>query len=347
MNILSTIQIKNLIIETNVNFVAYVVTSWHLAGAKAVFLYLQSQGINLRPIYIVDEHPDGGYLVQDDKDINLYHRKRNNSLNLKYIIFLIKCFFRKKNNSSDLYLVNAWKADFKLVYQTIPTIDTKFKIILFEDGASSYRQDYNNISYFVGKLNFYQLLNKIINIHLAKLYEKNGFIQYFTPFKSNMLNLEINTDVVCYYKKALNIKSISLFENRIIIAMQSKEIEEIKVVKQIVKTLVDLGFDVFIKEHPRFPIHDAELDKYIVKSRKKALEMIIPEICPMYIIGFWSTSLLTMAYFYGLKSISLFYFLNWNRMDIEELNANQWFYNTFKSFVCYPRSIDELIKIIK
>jgi len=336
-------EIKRILRSQNINFVAYAITPWHLIGAKAVYAYLESKGIKLRPVFIVDAHKDGGYFIQDDDEVTLYHRRIEGGFSYRsFIRFLLLCLLRNQGEKADMYIVNAWLPDFKRVFQTIPSLDTRFQIYLYEEGASCYRPEFKRLSYFWGRLNALQLVNKAVNLWMSKVYERRGLVHEFFPFKSDGGKLRIDNDVVNFYKKVEHIKEILLNPKRIVIAMQSIQMEEIDIVRNVSRILEGNGYEVIIKEHPRYPLDGYGLDKYRVDSKGKGLEAFVPEIAPAYIIGFWSTTLLTMNYFYGIKPVSLYFLLDRAKMDAEELHACSWFYDTFKDIVAYPKTIDDL-----
>lgn len=338
-------DIKRLIKSSQVNYVAYAVTPWHLIGAKAAYLYLKSKGLTIKPLFIINEHKDGRYYVREDNDVNIYYRRKETSFDyLKYSFFLLCNIFRNKRTLTNIYIACAWSADFKLAYQTIPSLNTNFSFILFEEGASQYRQEYNNLSYLWRHLNKIQFVNKIINIKLGRILENKGMVHYFTPYNNNKGHLVINNQVVDFYKEVQHISSLELNTKRLLIAMQSFQMEEINTVKRIAPVLENSGYEVLIKEHPRYPLMGYGLDKYRIDSKGKGLEAIVPELAPRYIISFWSTTLLTMNYFYSIIPISLYLLLDHEKMDTEELQACHWFYDTFKDVVRYPKSIDELNK---
>ena len=340
-------EIKQIVYSQNINFVAYAITPWHLVGAKAVYAYLQSKGIELRPLFIVDAHKDGGYFIKEDDEVTLYYRKKETGFSYwSFIRFLFLCLLHKQSEVTEMYIVNAWLPDFKRVFQTVLFLNTKFQIYLYEEGASCYRPEFKRLSYFWGRLNAIQFVNKAVNLWMSKVYQKRGLVHEFFPFKFDVDKLVIDPNVVDFYKKVEHIKPIYRNNKRILIAMQSLQLEEIRVVQNISKILEKMGYEVFIKEHPRYPLTGYGLDKYRVDSNGKGLEAFVPEIAPAYIVGFWSTSLLTMNYFYDIKTISLHFLLDWSKMDADELKSCAWFYDTFKDIVAYPKSIDDLKNVL-
>lgn len=229
---------------------------------------------------------------------------------------------------------------------TIPSINTRFQFFLFEEGASQYRPEFSNLYYLWHHFNKIQFVNKLINIKLGRLYEKRGLVHYFSPYRYNNGHLEIDDQVANFYKEAQHISPVIPNPKRILIAMQSIQAEEIRVARDVAPVLEELGYEVIIKEHPRYPLDGYGLDKYRIDAKGKGLEVLVQEIVPKYIIGFWSTTLLTMNYLYNITSISLYLLLDWKEMDAEELQACGWFYKTFKEVVRYPHSMEELRHIL-
>ena len=133
-------------VETeSLNFVAFILTPWHLVGAKATYHYLVSQGKSLRPIYVVIPHPDQGVLLKDVNDVELYIFEETLSTLIpghkkEYLSFMTQMMMPKKTTGEELYIaVNILEQFYVYSYQ-LSSLNRPIKYLLYEEGLKTYRE---------------------------------------------------------------------------------------------------------------------------------------------------------------------------------------------------------------
>lgn len=359
MESLNYSDIKNKILTEGINFVAFVMTPWHLVGAKAAMQFLHDRNIEIKPLIILLPHVETGFMDIIDEEVILHKLDQSSDVHINYlhfISFLIGCF-KKQNNkeSSCIYFSNPWWGYFKNIYRLLPSNKKDFKIIIFEEGLASYRYGNYNIRAKFGKIPFMSFLQNYIDLKLSARYQKEGRLIYLTPFLSEKDRIiGINDLAVHYYKRVLNISS-KLDPNKAILIMQGSNEAYTVLFREVVKMLSSLGIYIYIKPHPRIPVKREDFalgdNRFEIITDKSPVEKIYEKIGAKYVVGFDSTAIITLRVFCNTTSISLSKLLpvevyNTQRTKFED-NPYEWFINSFEKVLVIPQRIEEIKDIIQ
>lgn len=327
------------------NYIAVVVTNWHLIGAKAACAYLKDNGVDVHPIYINVGHPSQGFLKLDYNgdehctvDIN-----KNFSI-LKILKLFLYCIVKPNHNKTQLYIGMPWHISVKTL--SVFVRNKYFKCLIYEEGAKSYNPRYSNIHYLWNKYNVMQFLNQLSGILFQRCLNSRNQIIDLHPLTYLNGKLCENPLAVSYYKKVLDITSIDLDNNVILFVMQSLEEEYIRILNIIIPQLINRHFKVVIKEHPRFPLPTGIIEGAELIKDNRSLEKLMPIIKAKYIVGFFSTALVTTHLFFNCTPISLYKLMRCSNIKSNVNSMLSWFENSFCDIVKYPNSIDALFAIL-
>lgn len=332
--------------DNYINYIAVVITNWHLIGAKAACEYLKSKGNKVRPLYLIVGHPQQGFLNLDVEGINHIYFNINGNFNTLKLLKLIKtCFGIPNRERETLYIGMPWHISLK--YLAVLCKNSNFKCILYEEGAKSYNPQYHNIKYLWKRFKIHQFINQVFGIYLQKILNSKGQIIDLHPLHVSNGKLVVNESAVRYYKIVLDIKEVNLDGNVVLFVMQSIEDEYLRIMNRIILKLVALGKKVYVKEHPRFPLSDIDLRGAELIKDSRSLEVLIPVIKAKYVVGFFSTALITTKIFFNCISISLYDLMEKKNIKPNIDSMLLWFKKTFKDVVIYPTSTNKFVKLIK
>ncbi len=345
--------IAELIKRGEVNYVSFVMTPWHLIGAKAAIQFLKNEGVVVKPLIISEPHPDTGFSVIKDDQYSIYKLTSLSSRTpiLKYISFLFWCWRTSAENNAQLYFANPWYGKFKRLFWILSSYRSCFKILIFEEGIGTYVRDYYSIRHYVKDRNILQLIQIKVDLFLSKRYINTGRIVNLNPLKYEFDGRpSYNEPAIKMYKRALNIEPVQLNEKRIVFLTQEIDEEIYRVVNDVSQFLTSYGMDVYIKAHPRFPIDTSKLTcKVTLVDHTVAIESLLKSMGTKTVISFNTTSLVSLRYLYDVTTISLLHFVNDNccqGLFNCQGKFNKWFESSFSNLVLFPNDINELRTIL-
>jgi len=347
-------QIAQSISKGDVNFIAFVMTPWHLIGAKAAIEYVKQQGIDVNPVIISQPHPETGYSVTKDDEYDIYQLKNLYARTplLGYLSFLTWCWRTASNSKVELYFANAWYGRFKKLFWILSSVRKIFKIIIFEEGIGSYFKEHYKVDSTLYKRNFFQKLQARVDLCMTKRYLETGRLVNLNPLKYGKdEKLMLNDKAIEAYKKVLGTKPLNLDERKVVFLTQELDEEIYRVVNLVTQQLVSSSYEVYIKAHPRMPIDKTKLEcKVNLIEHGVAIESVLQTLGTKYVISFNTTSLLSLSYLYGVTSISLLHLVRedcCNGLFDTNGDFNHWFEKTCSNIVKFPNSMDAFIAVME
>jgi hypothetical protein len=322
----------------DIDFIARCITPWHLLGIKAFVNRLKyREKRTIKGIIFIMAHSLTGYAIDSSKidpieniTAKIYDIQESffhgNNLS-KGIRNILMPSFRKGNcNYKSLYIISPMKSWSSLSVDIL-NANCKYNIsnIVIDDGFLSYESKFQMLlkqfaetksiaSFFKNIIQFpyeYALQNKYN-------YEKI----HWALFQKNHGKFIANYKVVNCYKKILEMDSSRQigcqiednFQNDyVIIITQPFEDHDLDYKLFVQERLIPIknyfsskNVDVYIKPHPRertleyynqFKLlnYNGPIEQFTFSCKK----------CPLYFIGIYSTALVTINLFSGIKTISL------------------------------------------
>lgn len=384
--------INELKTNSECNFIAEAITVHQANSIDATIAFLEDNGVKLNGYVLMISHPTTGKVVTQEKFVN-------KNENIKYIDYendyrfnslkdkilgrffpLFKNFIDKESNHKMFYIASP---NLRLVWlyclnQYLP--NRNYKLILLEDGAGSYEDQFNHrinyikcyynntysLKYYIFYLKFcFYYFIEFIN---AKILEKKRHLIRNTIFlnkkEGNTYRLIRNEKMSKYYQDVFkkfgsNIpkEKLKIFENAALINTQPLKsnnitdgIIDFDAYRKVVEILNNLKIPVVIKPHPR----ELDYKKYeefnckIFNDNTCSQEAILANLdCkPKCIISIFSSTLLNATGIYGIPAISLAKIIlkeNINDVFVEQLKD---FINRYKDFFFFPETYEELTEYL-
>ena len=364
----------------DINFVAVAVTPWHAMGVDAVLYHLQEREIQLNGYIIVRPHQVTGIALSEENfsmrnvgKIQVIYEKllwERESVKKKIQKKLDKVHYfhenlRERDEKKILYWIRPVNPSFDLY----PILDTKeynhhIVTILTDEGLGTYLNDrwvWAQVAIQEG--NWKQAIRSVLNSYMAEWYYIPVLMRRKQLESYQLLKLQENKwipneDAVHSYQEILrkNQKS-DRFDHYIGSAILNtgpyekivRDNREVQVLKKVCDVINQEGISVILKAHPR----EMTMEKYeslkcrVEENREISQEMILSSMrgCPICIIGFDSTTLVSSKLLFGIGAISI------NKLlPKEDLYDSKWydvFNRTFGEIIRIPSTYDELEKDLK
>lgn len=369
--------------DEEINFIAYLRTSWHANGVKTALLKL-SQTEKLKGIILLssDDYKSDKPLVRkedfaslgenirfvvDYKEEFIYPKSKKELLKIKTAP--VKYFAKHSKGSRKIYILNPMIFEALLVPRLKAALPQANIInVVTDEGLGVYmRSDFNwaieryqntkSIKRFFQtfimalKKRYYKArakkANEYINCEILKK-DKKSYVENreIVEFCKKALNDDkVNPDEYRIYEKAVIISAQLYFENN-----QIKNDSDLSLYKYIVSRMKDKNITVIFKPHPR----DKDITRYdclgcyVEKDNTVSQESIIAslKVKPLAVLSFTSTSLVTTKLFYSVDAFSLINLVS--RADLQPSLQNEFknFEKTFSDVISIPHTIEELTEKI-
>lgn len=332
---INTTELIKIMKNEKFDYVAYVMTQWHLHSLEAVLSYLKEKnGCNLKGIILILKSPNAGYLIKVDyflkKNENAFYFVNKKSVLMQLFDCINSLFvycnlsnYNKRNEKFYFLRPNGYTYEnLAFLYRGVK----KQKIIVCEldEGIGTYIQDdkswlkttqkekKSNIEKFKSYIKYIEscILKK------SKLKEKGLYLDCRLLIKDNKGSYIPNNEIIKCYKQSIknyskeNQIDISRFNgNYVIINTQPNTKNYMNNIIECTNYLKEKGYKIIIKPHPR-EINNYDFlcdDKISVYKEPFSQESILSSINnkPRFIIGYYSTTLLTARIIYGIKTFSL------------------------------------------
>ncbi len=375
--------IKLLKTDNEINFIAYLRTSWHANCVKAALMKL-SQTEKLKGIILLssDDYKSDKPLVKkedfaslgedisfvvDYKEDFVYPKSKKELLKIK--LAPVKYFTKHSKGCRKIYILNPMIFEALLVPKLKAALPQANIInVVTDEGLGVYmRSDFNwaieryqntkslkrffQTFWVALKKKYYKArakkTNEYINCEILKKdkksYVENSEIVEFC--KKALDDEKINPDDCRMYEKAVIISAQLYFENN-----QIKNDADLSLYKEIVSRLSDKNINVIFKPHPR----DKDITRYdclgcyVEKNNTASQESIIAslDVKPLAVLSFTSTSLVTTKLFYSIDAFSLNNLVSKSDLQPSLHNEFKNFEKTFSNVISIPESLDELTEKI-
>ena len=139
-----------------IDFIATVITPWHLIGVEALMIKMKQEGIDLNSKIIVQKHQFSGYLLKE-KDLHHIdaevvfeeHELLSNNAIMRTLLGIkqsskIRKYIKTKNQNK-LFLVNPWHINTEKITR-FKREDNDIINIIIDEGLALYINDQENMT---------------------------------------------------------------------------------------------------------------------------------------------------------------------------------------------------------
>lgn len=315
-----------------VDFLAYIVSPWHLLGVKAVVQKLRASTSSIRGLVMICKNHCDKYLITEIPEIEgvEFAYYENGSLSISSISSIL--FQRNDKAKKRKSFIIPYKIDVFLY--ALYSLNNKGKYItecyVIDEGLGTYlglnidkltntKRVFNIKEWITLSKNIIsELLRSILELKLKKqalLYD----FSLFTQDRNN--HLQTNESVVDYYRQVISSETIihqegnDIYDNAVLINTQPLEgVEDnadIDILYDLCKQCYAKGIKVVVKPHPaeKNIKKYSKLNKYVNWDLRNELsqEVILNSLThkPLAMISFYSTTLVTSKLFWSIPTFSV------------------------------------------
>ena len=345
---------------TNMDFIATIITPWHLLGVKAYLLKLrEDKRRKISGIIIIEAHPRNGTLIRDNmlqfpEDIECVRLDSKDNLD-NYLSCL---------DSEVLHILSPNFPDIMLCHRIKKQYSVLTKAVVVDEGVGCYDKSVARWfkSIYIDSHNIFTPMK----FFTRRIYENvlqimdNIEVSYFTLFSYVGNQLVKNQDICKYYAKAIDYsaKDLTFDLNRPYVLLFTNPLEEEGHVSgndlrsgylKLDSIFNAYGFDMYIRPHPR----ETNLSKYnglkLLTVETESSETLLAGLKtkPAFVLGAHSTSLVTAKIFWNINSITICKIIKakcktqYCRDLISKYELN------FSNIVEFPTDFEELENIVK
>ena len=363
--------------KSEYDYVAFVMTKWHVHSFEAALMMLQDkENRRLKGIVIIKAHPVNGFLLDENSfgidNAELYYSEEDEGI--KDIIYSELCGLTyylklKKSDRSSFYFLRPTSFRYPILGMVNKALHSNKKIsfVKLDEGVGTYLND--SKSWLKSSLSENRDLKSKLRCYIRyfeelllkedKLKQVGQYIDACL-FKKEDSRCIVNEDVRYFYKKSLckmlNIeKSFSFDRAEKYIIINTQIPEEVfksgsRVSKEILKRAVDIfsrnGFKVYVKPHPREKDCSCYEDMgAAVINEKLSQEAILASLNykPAFIVGFFSTTLVTSSVIFDVRTISLDDIVNSQNEFLDDIQDTvNMFRMVFNNYVYFCKNFEDL-----
>ncbi|MDR1021814.1 MAG: alpha-2,8-polysialyltransferase family protein [Prevotellaceae bacterium] len=337
----------------SINFVAIIMTSWHLDNLIA---YLRINQL-FEGILIVSKLPSVDYRLYENQ-VNIYKK------HFKHIFFcenhtasynyrnLCKSLFRKSNKS--FRIIRPHPTPSLRVISLFISPKRKLTYVETDEGRFSWMASSQALNLAWGKKSWLHKRIRLLQIAIIQLFssilidekEKETFL---LKTKDKLLP---NQPICCALKEIYservepveNAKTVLIFKDNLIVSEENtKQIFDV-----LLKSLINNNLKIIIKKHPGDI--NSDFDDYIkanyqhveiirnIQSGEEMVAMYKPEM----IVGGSSTVIFSSALIFHVKTLSyMLLYKGLEKIDCEDKEIER-FYENFKEIIHFPASLNDL-----
>lgn len=365
-------ELFNMLKSEDYDYVSFVMTKWHVHSFEAVLSYLNKKNKKkLKGIVLIIKSDNSEYIVNKehilkDDGCTFYYINKKDFFNHCFDFIKAICVYcnlsHYKKRKDVFYLIRPNGFTYKTLgffYRGIKR--KKIVIVELDEGVGTYIQ--NNKTWLKsakgeknGILDYLRLYIKYfesIFLKKSKIIAQGLYIDGRLLVKDSNDEYIPNYDLLEYYREAIEKSSkdvidVSVFTGRyVIINTQPNSHKYIDNIMACIDYITKKGYKVILKPHPR------ELNEYnfinndnlvIYKELVSQEEILsVLDIKPQFIVGYYSTTLVTANVLYDVKTISLDdSVIERNSIDETEKQIMLKFKNTFKKYVKFYSNIEEI-----
>ncbi len=367
--------------DSNINFIAYVITPWHAISLNAALLYYKSKGINLRGITLIYPHIETGlHLAENDfKDPNIdvyissdwggvynsYYDQNKSRLFNKWQKIKQSCRFYHHVLFGRWNIYN--RPNFFVFAPVFPMVgvgldlqkmDKQIKYVALDEGVGTYLDNMEETLPRVRSIrclkNYWR--DTIVTNHILPVFHKMQNAYLFHK-KNNMCYL--NQVMAPFYRQVVaahttpGLLDIDL-TNTIVICTSVlydnvfRDKEDIRVWRDVCEQLHHSGFKLAMKPHPRDTFFASFVDSWNCKllDAKLSMEEICEQTHPLAIIGHHSTALVTASALWNIPTICVTELFDRTKVDFDFMRIADKYKETFGGMIRFPKDMDGLIESI-
>ncbi len=351
--------------DVNINYVAIITTPWHLLGLK-IFLKNYSHSMDRsKGLILISKHKISGICldieeVKNQLQINRYiYEYSGEEIRINKMISIFYCYHKKANR--EIILVSPEKPWIRFGI-LLETKDINCSYYIFDEGIGTYLR--SDKRYYSG----IDRVKTFIRKCLLQFVKMNRDISNNNLLVKNGHKYVLQSQIVQQYKEILSIdnevgKKVFKYNLSdkcapyVILNTQTyhdnHEIlndADIPLYRIIIKLFHDQGYSVYLKIHPR--------EKSILRYNSLHVKIIDSKITqeelinntnnkPHYVIGFTTTTLVTLSLFYDIKTISLIKLLDSSYLSGNAIQDFRTFNKIFDDIVLIPDTLEKVKDIIK
>lgn len=379
-----SIVIDTLLADKTLNFIAFVISPWHVISLEASLLYLRALGMDMKGIVCIIKHPKTGYavniedLVLDEvamvaftENAYLYpHRKptmsqwqvflshRKQNLNIYGHVLLGGVRWSEKQRT--IFLMNPWKINYAVGLRLWKN-GCFVRYVTFDEGVGNYILPESSTYYWSNLHSIRECKTFFTHYVLCEV-----GIPYFHHVintcafsKHNGVGCSLNSRLAPFYQRAICLHGASVcfpydLSHKIVICTSVlydnvfADDEDIRVWKEICNALHKVGFQLLLKTHPRDTYFEtlAEELHCVVLAGHQTIEDLCSYSKPIAVIAHHSTALVTVSAFFSVLSICITDLFDRRKISSDFLSGIDLYKQTFSSFVSFPKDTDECIKML-
>ena len=372
-------DIKN---NPNIDFVAYVVTQWHVHSLEASVKKIESLiGRKLNGIVVIKSHPKTGYAVGPESfsssyqniyffenDEGMFDILKSEILGLFYYISL------KSDEKERFYIFRPTGFRYPIVASIDNVIgkNRSVSVVEIDEGTATYlnnkedllTETINEQSSVKGKIKAYikYFEGKLFSAQKMKI--KGRYLNTCLFLKNENGECIDNGDMALYYSESIsnfaNMKEyvFECNEKYVIINPEMSSLIFIsgedfhdEMIKKTINIFRNRGYQIYIKPHPR--VKDIkkyeEFGAHLISNCEMSQEAILSKTInrPDYIVGFMSTALVTASALFDVRAISLSQIVIDQNEFIPHSNDNaKKFIKIFNNQVICPTNFGEIEKLV-
>lgn len=367
MNHITWKEVLNKISEdSEINFIAEVMTPLHVLGVEALVMHLEETGVKCKGFILVVAHAKNGIIVSDNafhqncyKDVRAYilEDDEEHATNKFGFYFGLK---RAEESRPPLYYASPFRPSFNKIPQVMSVRKGhNLHVVITEEGTASYlTTPYSlttcrSIGWKIKDYIRYILESMIRDRFYEYRLDKTGKLERFLLLKKNGESYVRNTECAEQFAKMLETSKpdtdVSVYEGAVIFLPSllhedgiTTERCDIPIYLEVQKIIGEGSY--IVKPHPREKSFEAynELKCFVEKESKISAEEIIARLSvkPRCVVGDTGTALVNVAALYGIKAIAI------NRLiDKKYLRQKDYFDgydDVFRDVLIIPGSYDEL-----
>lgn len=363
------------------DYVAFVMTKWHVHSFEAALMMLQDkENRRLKGIVIIKAHPVNGFLLDENSfsidNTELYYSEEDEGV--KDIIYSELCGLTyylklKKSARSSFYFLRPTSFRYPILGMVNKALHSNKKIsfVKLDEGVGTYIYDSNywfknSLTENPGLIAKLKCYVKHFEEKLFKEDKLRDLDQYIDACLFNVQNgtCFANEGLSHYYQESIRISALKNQklgfdekERYIIINTQIPH-EIFKTGKdlsgEILKKCIDIfsenGYKVYVKTHPRdrgYSYYESLGAEVINENITQEAMLALVKVKPVFIVGFFSTTLVTSNVIFGVKTISLDDIVDSKNEFLDKLNDSIIrFKSFFGAYICFCEDYMELEHII-
>lgn len=344
--------LRELLDKCDIDFIASAISHWHAIGVDScVYSLYKNANRKIKGIIIIKAHAKNGYIINESNFIcstfaevdfilvsdNM--KARQSFKNPFQITLALINLALKKEIGKNIGIISVVQPNIRLI-TIFKNRNLAFKynpiFYLIDEGIGTYtsQKAWENEksvdtkdckflqSYFLFKFYSYMkcCMSTLLGLIVLKYMECHNLFLFeikegkLNPIRSEAINYR---NVIKIREKQMILRN-KIIHNAIIITDMLSEyhymslIDELELIERISIILIDNGYCVYIKPHPRetqnkyeFLSKAFDIDKLKIMKQDISIEETLNEINPKAVIGFSSTALLTAKILFEINSINI------------------------------------------